>query len=59
MFFDRKVIDLDKLTPQSSLYWAQLCQFLRSKGVECEDYLDSILPTVTDFCKYLEEYFDR
>lgn len=56
---DNHLINFDVLTPESALYWCELCAFLRSKGVECEEDLEKILPPLTEFCEYLEIYFEK
>nr|CAB3264222.1 condensin complex subunit 3 [Phallusia mammillata] len=56
---ERKLIEYEKLTPESALYWCQLCDFLRNQGSHGEYYIDNLLPNVIDFCDYTQEYFTK
>ncbi|XP_039258704.2 condensin complex subunit 3-like [Styela clava] len=56
---ENNLISFDILTPESALYWCELCQFLRSKGVDCEEHLEKLLPSLTEFCEYLELYVKK
>ncbi|KAK4302655.1 hypothetical protein Pmani_025270 [Petrolisthes manimaculis] len=51
---DQRLVNYDKLHPESALYWRCLAQHLRNEGAE--EALDSILPELTRFCQYLQEY---
>jgi len=55
----RKLIDFEKLNPESAVYWSQLCEYMKTKGADGEVYLDDIMPTVVVFCDYMQEYFNR
>lgn len=54
-----KVIDYENLTPESALYWAEISQFLRKNEAENEEHIDKILPSLTEFCRYTEVYFEK
>jgi len=51
---DNRLINSDELRPESSLFWRCLAQHLRKEGAE--DAVDIILPELTTFCKYIENY---
>ncbi|XP_032487785.1 condensin complex subunit 3 [Phocoena sinus] len=52
----RKLIPADKLTPEIALYWRVLCEYLRSKGDEGEEFLEQILPEPVVYAEYLLSY---
>lgn len=45
-----KVIPFEELGCEEVFYWSQLCFYLAEKGAE----LDTILPTASEFCEYLQ-----
>lgn len=49
----RKLIPLERLTPEIALYWRVLCEYLKSKGDEGEEYLEQILPEPVVYAEYL------
>ncbi|XP_059530753.1 condensin complex subunit 3 [Myotis daubentonii] len=53
---DRKLIPVETLTPENALYWRVLCEYLRSKGDEGEEFLEQILPEPVIFAEYLLSY---
>lgn len=53
---DSLTIPLDRLNCESALYWQCLCEYLRGLGSEGEEFLEKILPSITDFCRYLQKY---
>ncbi|XP_060004432.1 condensin complex subunit 3 isoform X1 [Lagenorhynchus albirostris] len=52
----RKLIPADTLTPEIALYWRVLCEYLRSKGDEGEEFLEQILPEPVVYAEYLLSY---
>ncbi|XP_059779266.1 condensin complex subunit 3 isoform X2 [Balaenoptera ricei] len=52
----RKLIPADTLTPEIALYWRVLCEYLRSKGEEGEEFLEQILPEPVVYAEYLLSY---
>nr|KAF6501525.1 non-SMC condensin I complex subunit G [Molossus molossus] len=53
---DRKLIPVETLTPENALYWRVLCEYLKSKGDEGEDFLEQILPEPVIYAEYLLSY---
>uniref|UniRef100_A0A8C5LEB5 Non-SMC condensin I complex, subunit G n=1 Tax=Jaculus jaculus TaxID=51337 RepID=A0A8C5LEB5_JACJA len=53
---DRKLIPVEALTPEISLYWRVLCEYLKSKGDEGEEFLEQILPEPVVYAEYLLSY---
>ncbi|CAL4067744.1 unnamed protein product [Meganyctiphanes norvegica] len=51
---ENRLINSDELRPESSLFWRCLAQHLRKEGAEVA--VESILPELTTFCKYIEDY---
>lgn len=51
---ESRLINSEDLRPESSLFWRCLAQHLRKEGAE--DALDTILPELTTFCKYIQDY---
>ncbi|KAM5271550.1 condensin complex subunit 3 [Ctenodactylus gundi] len=49
----RKLISLETLTPEMALYWRALCEYLKSKGDEGEEFLEQILPEPVIYAEYL------
>ncbi|XP_004624601.1 condensin complex subunit 3 isoform X2 [Octodon degus] len=50
---DRKLIPVETLTPELALYWRTLCEYLKSRGDEGEEYLEQILPEPVIYAEYL------
>ncbi|KAH0515794.1 Condensin complex subunit 3 [Microtus ochrogaster] len=53
---DRKLIPVETLTPELALYWRTLCEYLKSKGDEGEEFLEQILPEPVVYAEYLLSY---
>ncbi|XP_004681444.1 PREDICTED: condensin complex subunit 3 [Condylura cristata] len=53
---DRKLIPVETLTPEIALYWRVLCEYLKSKGDDGEEYLEQILPEPVVYTEYLLSY---
>ncbi|KAK2115541.1 hypothetical protein P7K49_006167 [Saguinus oedipus] len=49
----RKLIPVETLTPEIALYWCVLCEYLKSKGDEGEEFLEQILPEPVVYADYL------
>lgn len=45
-------IQIDKLTPELSVFWFTLIEFFQSDKSKCE-YLEAILPDLTTYCDYV------
>ncbi|XP_054994249.1 condensin complex subunit 3 isoform X2 [Sorex araneus] len=52
----RKLIPLEALTPEIALYWRVLCEYLKSKDDEGEEFLEQILPEPVVYAEYLLSY---
>uniref|UniRef100_A0A8C2QHG1 Non-SMC condensin I complex, subunit G n=1 Tax=Cricetulus griseus TaxID=10029 RepID=A0A8C2QHG1_CRIGR len=52
----RKLIPVETLTPELALYWCTLCEYLKSKGDEGEEFLEQILPEPVVYAEYLLSY---
>ncbi|XP_032772098.1 condensin complex subunit 3 [Rattus rattus] len=52
----RKLIPVETLTPEIALYWCTLCEYLKSKGDEGEEFLEQILPEPAVYAEYLVSY---
>ncbi|XP_011363324.1 condensin complex subunit 3 [Pteropus vampyrus] len=52
----RKLIPVETLTPEIALYWRTLCEYLKSKGDEGEEFLEQILPEPVVYAEYLLSY---
>lgn len=37
-------------------YWCCLCRYLHGKGPEGEEGLETLLPTLSEFCDYIRRY---
>ncbi|XP_032129227.1 condensin complex subunit 3 isoform X2 [Sapajus apella] len=53
---DRKLVPVETLTPEIALYWCALCEYLKSKGDEGEEFLEQILPEPVVYADYLLSY---
>ncbi|XP_016055237.1 PREDICTED: condensin complex subunit 3 isoform X1 [Miniopterus natalensis] len=53
---NRKLIPMETLTPENALYWRALCEYLKSKGDEGEEFLEQILPEPVIYAEYLLSY---
>lgn len=49
-----KLIPLELLKCEEAFYWRCLCHYLHSKGDKGDEYLESIVPTLTEMCDYIE-----
>uniref|UniRef100_A0A7N5K493 Non-SMC condensin I complex subunit G n=1 Tax=Ailuropoda melanoleuca TaxID=9646 RepID=A0A7N5K493_AILME len=49
----RKLIPMETLTPENALYWRVLCEYVKSKGDEGEEFLEQILPEPIVYAEYL------
>uniref|UniRef100_A0A8C6RBU5 Non-SMC condensin I complex, subunit G n=1 Tax=Nannospalax galili TaxID=1026970 RepID=A0A8C6RBU5_NANGA len=52
----RKLVPVETLTPEIALYWRALCEYLKSKGDEGEEFLEQILPEPVVYAEYLLSY---
>ncbi|XP_017396066.1 condensin complex subunit 3 [Cebus imitator] len=52
----RKLVPVETLTPEIALYWCALCEYLKSKGDEGEEFLEQILPEPVVYADYLLSY---
>ncbi|XP_019509781.1 PREDICTED: condensin complex subunit 3 isoform X3 [Hipposideros armiger] len=52
----RKLSPVETLTPEIALYWRVLCEYLKSKGDEGEEFLEQILPEPVVYAEYLLSY---
>ncbi|XP_037685400.1 condensin complex subunit 3 [Choloepus didactylus] len=52
----RKLIPVETLTPEIALYWRALCEYLKLKGDEGEEFLEQILPEPVIYAEYLLSY---
>ncbi|XP_008056813.1 condensin complex subunit 3 [Carlito syrichta] len=52
----RKLIPVETLTPEIALYWCALCEYLKSKGDEGEEFLEQVLPEPVVYAEYLLSY---
>ena len=51
-----KLIPLELLRCEEAFYWRCLSHYLHSKGVKGDELLESIVPTISNFCDYIERY---
>ena len=47
---------METLTPEIALSWRALCEYLKSKGDEGEEFLEQILPEPVVYAEYLLRY---
>ena len=55
----QRVIPLSLLDCESCFYWQVLCKYFREKGLEGEEFLERITPTLTHFCTYLDSFMEE
>ncbi|KAM9381679.1 condensin complex subunit 3 [Phaethornis superciliosus] len=55
----RKLIPLEELTAENVLHWRCLCEYLKSKGEEGEDFLEQMLPEPALYADYLLSYLQN
>ena len=53
---EEKLVDAEILKPEMALYWCTAVGFLHGEGVHGADALDSILPEMTAFGKFLKTF---
>jgi condensin complex subunit 3 len=53
---EENLVNVEALTPEVALYWCTAVGFLRSEGVHAADALETIMPEMTAFGKYLKEF---
>ena len=50
---ENRLVPFDKLTPETVVYWKALTNFLSAEGGAATDYLERLLPELTEFCIYV------
>ena len=50
---ENRLVPYDKLTPETVVYWKALTKFLFAEGGGAIDYLERLLPELTEFCHYV------
>lgn len=50
------LVNVEALKPEMAVYWITAVNFLRKEGVYAADALDSIMPEMTAFGKYVKEF---
>lgn len=50
------VIHLGEITSEAAIYWKCLCSCLKSQGVTGEEHMERILPNLTHFCNYVQQF---
>ena len=54
---ENRLVPFDKLTPETVVYWRALTQFLFAEAEggngAAADYLERLLPELTEFCIYV------
>uniref|UniRef100_H3BDF7 Non-SMC condensin I complex subunit G n=1 Tax=Latimeria chalumnae TaxID=7897 RepID=H3BDF7_LATCH len=53
---NQKLIPVENLTTENTLYWRALCEYIKSKGDEAEEFLERILPEAAIYANYLLSY---
>ncbi len=49
-----KLIPLELLRCEEAFYWRCLCHYLHGKGIKGDEWLENIVPTITEMCDYIE-----
>lgn len=50
------LVTIDTLKPEVALYWCTAVGFLHSEGVHAADALETIMPEMTAFGKYVKDF---
>ncbi|XP_057377036.1 condensin complex subunit 3-like [Daphnia carinata] len=53
---DEKLVTIDTLKPEVALYWCTAVGYLHSEGVHAADVLETIMPEMTAFGKYVKDF---
>lgn len=53
---DDHLVRIEALTPEMALYWHAAVTFLHKEGVHAAEALETILPEMTVFGRYMKEY---
>lgn len=53
---DSKVLSDEYMGCEEVFYWSCLCRYLHTKGKEGEEGLEKLLPTLSEFCDYIQRY---
>ncbi|XP_077157565.1 condensin complex subunit 3 [Paroedura picta] len=56
---ERKVIPAEKLIAENALFWRALCEYLKSKGEEGEEFLEHLLPEPAVYADYVLSYLQN
>lgn len=54
-----KLLAVECIKPEIVIYWRSAVKYLRDAGVDGSDALDTILPEMTDFAKYIRDYINE
>lgn len=49
-----KLLGRDFMKCEEVFYWSSLCHYLHGKGQEGEEGLEKIVPTLSEFCGYIQ-----
>ncbi|XP_053406509.1 condensin complex subunit 3-like [Mercenaria mercenaria] len=55
---EKLLVPLDALNSESALYWQAVCKFIYAMGTDGDEYMEKVMPTVVDFCAYMQRYID-
>lgn len=50
------LVKIEALNPEMAVYWLTAIDFLNSEGVHAADALDSVMPEMTAFGRYIKDF---
>ncbi|KAL4231186.1 hypothetical protein ACF0H5_008768 [Mactra antiquata] len=55
---EQLLIPEENLNSESALYWQVVCKYIHDMGTDGFEYMDKVMPTVVDFCAFMQKYVD-
>ncbi|CAI8041284.1 Condensin complex subunit 3 [Geodia barretti] len=59
MTVTERVLPYDLLHSAEAFYWSCVCRYLHKMGDEGDQLMEKVLPTLSDFCVYVQQYVER
>ncbi|XP_044727913.1 condensin complex subunit 3 [Chrysoperla carnea] len=56
---EQKMLRPEFLDHEHVLYWRYLCEFFHKQNAVGEEFLDNILPTLTEFCGFIKSFVEK
>lgn len=55
---DSLLVPVEQLSSETALYWQMVCKYFHGMGTDGEEHKEKVMPTVVDFCAYMQRYIE-